>query len=93
VALTNCNSALGECRRRVNRDQVIEVGLRGHVRFDPDSDHDRTALQYVAKGQYRTHAPQQVRRALDELVGSTLGIDGAKALDCWTAHITPIAKP
>jgi hypothetical protein len=32
-------------------DQVIELGLRGDVRFDPNSDHDRTALRYVAKGQ------------------------------------------
>jgi hypothetical protein len=30
-------------------DRVIELGLRAHVRFDPESDHGRTALQYVAK--------------------------------------------
>jgi hypothetical protein len=30
--------------------QVIEVGLQGHIHFHPDSDHDRTVLQYVAKG-------------------------------------------
>jgi hypothetical protein len=35
----------------VNRDQLIELGLRGRVRFDPDGDHGRAALQYVAKGQ------------------------------------------
>jgi hypothetical protein len=29
-------------------DQVIDLGLRADVRFDPDSDHDRPALQYVA---------------------------------------------
>jgi hypothetical protein len=43
-----------QCLLWVNRDQVIEVGSRGHVRFDPDSDHDRTALQYVATGQQQT---------------------------------------
>jgi hypothetical protein len=26
------------------------------VRFDPDSDHDRAAPQYVAMGHFRTHA-------------------------------------
>jgi hypothetical protein len=35
-------------------DQVIELGETADVRFDPDSNHDRTALQYLAKGQQPT---------------------------------------
>jgi len=31
-------------------DRVIERSLQIDVRFDPDSDRCRTALQYVAKG-------------------------------------------
>jgi hypothetical protein len=62
------------CRLWVNRDQVIEIGLQGHVRFDPDSDHDRTALQYVAKrpeGDIRSacagqgHLRSELRASLD----------------------------
>jgi hypothetical protein len=30
--------------------QVIELGQRADVRFDPESDRDRAAAQYVAKG-------------------------------------------
>jgi hypothetical protein len=29
-------------------DRVIELSLRVDVRFDPESDRDRAALQYVA---------------------------------------------
>jgi hypothetical protein len=31
-------------------DQVIELSLRADVRFDPESDQDRAATQYVAMG-------------------------------------------
>jgi hypothetical protein len=31
-------------------DRVIELSLRVDVRFDPESDQDRAATQYVAKG-------------------------------------------
>jgi hypothetical protein len=31
-------------------DQVIELSLRGDVRFDPESDQDHAATQYVAMG-------------------------------------------
>src|ERR1700756_1748030 len=31
-------------------DRVIELSLRVDVRFDPESDQDRVATQYVAKG-------------------------------------------
>jgi hypothetical protein len=48
------------CLLWVNRDQVIELGLRGHVRFDPDSDHGLTTMQYVAKGQFRTPEPTEL---------------------------------
>jgi len=44
---------------RVIFDQVIELSLRADVRFDPESDQDRTATQYVAMGHFRTHALQQ----------------------------------
>jgi hypothetical protein len=32
---------------------IPQEGLRADVRFDPDSDRDRAALQYVAKGHHR----------------------------------------
>jgi len=32
-------------------DQVIELSLRVDVRFDPESDQDRAASQYVAMGE------------------------------------------
>jgi hypothetical protein len=54
-----------------NRDQVIELGLRGHFRFDPDSDRNRTALQYGAKGHFRTHAVQHTAASFNHLVGAT----------------------
>ena len=31
-------------------DRVIELSLRANVRFDPESDQDRAATQYVAMG-------------------------------------------
>ena len=37
-------------------DRVIELSLRVDVRFDPESDQDRTATQYVAMGQKATSA-------------------------------------
>ena len=40
-----------QCRMWVIFDRVIELSLRVDVRFDPESDHDRAALQYLAKGQ------------------------------------------
>jgi hypothetical protein len=43
-------------------DRVIERSLQIDVRFDPDSDRCRTALQYVAKGHKRTHAPHKFRK-------------------------------
>jgi hypothetical protein len=41
----------GECPSWVILDQVIELGLRADVRFDPESNQNRAATQYVAKGQ------------------------------------------
>jgi hypothetical protein len=35
-------------------DRLTELGLRADVGFDPDSDQDRAALQYVAKAQIQT---------------------------------------
>jgi hypothetical protein len=32
-------------------DRVVELSLRADVRFDPESDQDRAATQYVAMGQ------------------------------------------
>jgi hypothetical protein len=49
-----------ELPERVILDQVIELSLRVDVRFDPESDQDRAATQYVAKGHNRTRAPQQI---------------------------------
>jgi hypothetical protein len=49
---------------RVIFDRPTEPSLRADVRFDPG----RTALQYVAKGQLLTHAPQQKGSLFDHLV-------------------------
>jgi hypothetical protein len=51
--LTVCSGPL-----RVIFDQVIELSQRADVRFDPESDQDRAATQYVAMGQEQTHAAQ-----------------------------------
>jgi len=37
-------------------EQVIELSLRADVRFDPESDQDRAATQYVAMGQKQKSA-------------------------------------
>ena len=37
-------------------DRVFEIDPRVDVRFDPESDQDRTATQYVAMGQKATSA-------------------------------------
>jgi hypothetical protein len=39
-----------KCLFRVIFDQVVELSLRVDVRFDPESDQDRAAMQYVAMG-------------------------------------------
>jgi hypothetical protein len=52
-------------------DRVIERSLQIDVRFDPDSDRGRTALQYVAKGHKPTYAVQQKPLLFDHLVGES----------------------
>jgi hypothetical protein len=49
-------------------DRVIEPSLQIDVRFDPDSDRGRTALQYVAKGHLQTflHSPFEGRTLTDQ---------------------------
>ena len=77
-------------------DQVIELGLRGDVRFDPDSDHDRTALQYVAKGQRRKWPSYSISSSARPLNASETLMPNAFAvlrliasstlLTCWTGR-------
>jgi hypothetical protein len=43
-------SVLPGCPLRVIFDQIIELSLRADVRFDPKSDRDNAATQYVAMG-------------------------------------------
>jgi hypothetical protein len=46
-------------------ERGIELSLRVDFRFDPESDQDRAATQYVAKGQSRTSA-----LSFDDFVGA-----------------------
>jgi hypothetical protein len=54
---------------RVIFDQVTELSPRADVRFDPESDQDRAATQYVAMGHEATRASAAIA-SFDHLVGT-----------------------
>ena len=47
---------------RIIFDRLTELGLRAHVRFDPDSDHDRTACNMSRRANFG------LRRSLQPLI-------------------------
>jgi hypothetical protein len=57
-------SELGQSRR------ATQPCLPFNVRYTPDSDRIGVAVQYVAKGQQETHAPQQMAFAFNDRIGA-----------------------